>query len=105
MPKTVVYGTLIRRLDRKFPTGEKSIDFQAQFVAKLSATNCVAKKPYFTSIGTPMGRLLGYARVSTAGQDAQLHLHALTKAGCYRIFTDTAAGSLESRPELDRLLD
>lgn len=51
-----------------------------------------------------MGRLLGYARVSTANQDAQLHLDALTKAGYYRNFTDTAAGDLESRPELDRLL-
>lgn len=26
-------------------------------------------------------------------------------AGCYRIFTDTASGSLESRPELTKLLD
>ncbi|PRB66806.1 recombinase family protein [Arthrobacter sp. MYb213] len=52
-----------------------------------------------------MGHLLGYARVSTTDQDAQLQLDALTQAGCYRIFTDTASGSLESRPELDKLLD
>ncbi|MFJ2352683.1 recombinase family protein [Glutamicibacter sp. NPDC087673] len=52
-----------------------------------------------------MGHLLGYARVSTGDQDAQLQLDALTKAGCHRIFTDTASGSLESRPELDKLLD
>lgn len=52
-----------------------------------------------------MGHLLGYARVSTGDQDAQLQLDALTQAGCYRIFTDTASGSLESRPELDKLLD
>ncbi|MCS3494573.1 DNA invertase Pin-like site-specific DNA recombinase [Arthrobacter sp. JUb119] len=52
-----------------------------------------------------MGHLLGYARVSTGDQDAQLQLDALTKAGCYRIFTDTACGALESRPELDKLLD
>src|SRR5699024_4539332 len=30
---------------------------------------------------------------------------ALTAAGCYRIFTDTASGALQSRPELDKLLD
>lgn len=60
-----------------------------------------------TSIDTfrSMGHLLGYARVSTGDQDAQLQLDALTQAGCYRIFTDTASGVLESRPELDKLLD
>lgn len=52
-----------------------------------------------------MGRLLGYSRVSTTDQDAQLQLDALSAAGWYRIFTDTASGALESRPELDNLLD
>ena len=46
-----------------------------------------------------------YARVSTGDQDAQLQHDALTAAGCYRIFTDTASGALQSRPELDKLLD
>lgn len=60
-----------------------------------------------TSINTfrLMGHLLGYARVSTTDQDAQLQLDALSAAGCYRIFTDPASGALESRPELDKLLD
>lgn len=60
-----------------------------------------------TSINTfrLMGHFLGYARVSTTDQDAQLQLDALSAAGCYRIFTDTASGSLESRPELNKLLD
>lgn len=48
---------------------------------------------------------IGYARVSTTDQDAQLQHDALTAAGCYRIFTDTASGALQSRPELDKLLD
>lgn len=52
-----------------------------------------------------MGHLLGYARVSTTDQDPHLQHDALEVAGCYRIFTDTASGSLASRPELDRLLD
>ena len=52
-----------------------------------------------------MRHLLGYARVSTGDQDAQLQLDALTNAGCYRIFTDTASGTLVSLPELDKLLD
>ena len=52
-----------------------------------------------------MGHDFGYARVSTGEQDARLQHDALKNAGCYRIFTDTASGSLESRPELDKLLD
>jgi len=52
-----------------------------------------------------MGHQLGYARVSTGDQDAALQQDALKAAGCYRIFTDTASGSLESRPELTKVLD
>ena len=51
------------------------------------------------------GRLLGYARVSTGDQDAALQQDALRAVGCYRVFTDTASGSLESRPELTKVLD
>ena len=52
-----------------------------------------------------MAHAFGYARVSTGDQDARLQHDALTAAGCYRIFTDTASGALQSRPELDKLLD
>ena len=51
-----------------------------------------------------MGHDFGYARVSTGDQDARLQHDALTRAGCYRIYTDTASGPLQSRPELDKLL-
>lgn len=49
--------------------------------------------------------LIGYARVSTAGQDDALQLDALTAAGCDRIFRDIASGKLDSRPGLDDALD
>lgn len=52
-----------------------------------------------------MGDLLGYARVSTQDQDASLQLDALKGAGCVKVFTDKASGSLDRRPQLDRLLD
>lgn len=45
VPEMVVSDTLIRLLDRKFPTVGKSVDFQARLVAKLSASNYVAKIP------------------------------------------------------------
>jgi hypothetical protein len=49
---------------------------------------------------------IGYARVSTADQNADLQHAALKAAGCHRIFT--ARGVSESRascPELDKMLD
>ena len=38
------------------------------------------------------GHLIGYARVSTGNQDAQLQRDALTEAGCSKIFEDTTSG-------------
>lgn len=49
--------------------------------------------------------LIGYARVSTSEQSAQLQQDALEAAGCWRTYTDVSSGSLASRPQLDLLLD
>jgi DNA invertase Pin-like site-specific DNA recombinase len=44
-----------------------------------------------------MGHLLGYARVSTTDQQPQLQVDALTVAGCFRVFTETASGARADR--------
>jgi DNA invertase Pin-like site-specific DNA recombinase len=49
--------------------------------------------------------LLGYARVSTAGQDLEPQLRALRAAGCTEIFEEKASGTSRARPELARALD
>lgn len=51
------------------------------------------------------GDLIGYARVSTADQDAHGQIAALKEAGCSRIFTDHISGTTHRRPQLDAALD
>jgi DNA invertase Pin-like site-specific DNA recombinase len=48
--------------------------------------------------------LIGYARVSTTDQTLALQQDALEKAGCERIFTDTASGAKSERVGLDEAL-
>jgi DNA invertase Pin-like site-specific DNA recombinase len=48
--------------------------------------------------------LIGYARVSTYEQTLNLQRDALDKAGCNKIFTDTASGIKAERKGLDEAL-
>ena len=47
---------------------------------------------------------IGYARVSTRGQNDDSQVDDLTACGCEKIFTDTASGKHAARPELDQAL-
>lgn len=51
------------------------------------------------------GALIGYARVSTKGQNLDAQIRALTAAGCLRVFTDKLSGKDATRPELMACLD
>ena len=48
---------------------------------------------------------VGYARCSVGSQDHALQIDALTKAGCDRIFIETASGMKTDRPELTKALE
>jgi DNA invertase Pin-like site-specific DNA recombinase len=47
----------------------------------------------------------GYARVSTDGQSVDAQVRQLTKAGCRKVFRETASGAKTDRSQLRRALD
>ena len=49
--------------------------------------------------------LIGYARISTNQQNLNLQTDALTKAGCEKIFTDTASGAKSDRTGLTEAIN
>lgn len=49
--------------------------------------------------------IVGYARVSTKGQNTEAQLPALKRAKCTRIYQETISGRSMDRPELEKCLD
>jgi DNA invertase Pin-like site-specific DNA recombinase len=72
-------------------------------VSEINVAQPVLSQGSATVIG--MGHSLGYARVSTTDQQPQLQVDALERAGCYRVFTETASGARSDRPALEQVLD
>lgn len=52
-----------------------------------------------------MEKRFGYARVSTVAQTADMQVDALRRAGCDRVFVETASGAKAHRPELDHMIE
>ena len=72
-------------------------------------TQTAATAPAFSVLNLPSGdrSLIGLARVSTDGQDAQLQRDALTETGCARIFEEKTSTrkAATDRPGLVAALD
>jgi DNA invertase Pin-like site-specific DNA recombinase len=65
-------------------------------------------EPDSTDLLAPVGgggALIGYARVSTKGQNLDRQIAALHTAGCQRIFSDKKSGKNAEREELQKALD
>jgi DNA invertase Pin-like site-specific DNA recombinase len=48
--------------------------------------------------------IYGYARVSTDGQSVEVQVRQLTKAGCKKVFRETASGAKADRAQLRKAL-
>lgn len=49
--------------------------------------------------------LIGYARVSTDDQTTNMQVDALTNAGCEKLFSESASGANQDRPEMKAALE
>ena len=49
--------------------------------------------------------VIGYARCSTADQNLDWQLDALSREGCERIYQEKISGTKKDRPELGKMLD
>ncbi len=48
---------------------------------------------------------IGYARVSTSGQNLDGQCDSLRQAGCEKIYSEKISGAKKQRPKLQRMLE
>lgn len=60
--------------------------------------------PIETSIKSPTGQIVGYARGSSVGQNLERQLETLRTTGCERIFQEKVSGANRNREQLDAAL-
>jgi DNA invertase Pin-like site-specific DNA recombinase len=86
-----IYGTVVRP-DQPHAPDDQALDRRARGAPGDQGARTMSK--------------IGYARVSTDDQHADVQAERLAAAGCVKVFTDQGvSGALKSRPELDRCLD
>ncbi|GAA4511516.1 recombinase family protein [Nonomuraea ferruginea] len=73
--------------------------------ADAPANDLVVDDPLAAEPANSSGALIGYARVSTAGQLFDRQITALKAVGCMRIFSDMKSGKNAERDEMAKALD
>lgn len=62
-------------------------------------------EPFAASVLTHLPNRIGYARVSSVGQNLDSQLDALQRAGCGKIISEKMTGSRMNRPGWDQVLE
>ena len=93
MPPATVFGTGLEGAPGRCPA-------RAEPVGRINVPSALPSDRF----GTMERMVIGYARVSTDGQDESLQIDALKAAGCERIYVDRASGAIRERPELTNAL-
>ena len=86
---------MARRPNEKVRRGDRDARYHAR--EDIAAMSAADPSTHVT--------LIGYARVSTSGQDLALQLDALEQVGCERVYKDVGSGTIRRRPDLDACLD
>ncbi len=98
--KNVLRNRCVQQLRRpRFPYGQTVTLTQAG-IDSTSQDDPLAPEP-----ANLTGALIGYARVSTSGQNLDRQTRALTEVGCIRVFADKQSGKTADRPGLAACLD
>src|SRR5499427_4725093 len=84
------------------PIGPNSKAGCLHLTANYGAIYSIETQP-FKSRGLGMATV-GYARVSTNGQDLALQQAALKAAGCEKVYAEKISGARSDRPQLARML-
>ncbi len=98
-PESTVFATAARAAAAAMPLSVRSCSASGARNQR-AATGLGGRLRYVPRVA----HLLGYAQVSTAEQSADLQVDELIAAGCWKVWTDSASGVLDRRPQLDEVL-
>jgi DNA invertase Pin-like site-specific DNA recombinase len=94
---------LSKGAEAELSKASETMDIRRNFLDRGLRAHVLYRKSDFQKWGLDMATI-GYARVSTNGQDLALQQEALKAAGCAKIYAEKMSGARSDRPRLARML-